>query len=1272
MALVAEHDVVLLAPNGREQTVALRITRAGVQLATLSEKKNIHRFAFEVIKKWLPASLRSRNPGPADCLDLQIETDKGPRDLRMRTSSTQTVQNIIDELKETVLDIMREMEEARSDNPDSSLKTSQDYSSQSGQLTSSSISHSMGSDDTSSSRQPSFHQAATQGRADTPTVTGQRKAQLRMQAVGAAVHGSEPSHQDVQRTSAHPLDRAEGHVSQLAQPAAARNMPPGPTQPSQGPRPGAIATSAPQGGLAAAQHLTNSINTGEIQPLLQQTQQQPRQPPQQAVAGSGSGWWGRSIGARQPSRGGEAGELAPAPRQDSFGPDYVNVAFAPRAAPSPLGYPTGPAHASFSYFATSSTQRAAQSDSILAQAPQGAPGAGQPGLGGQQPGPRPDLLPQLAARAAGSLEVAAAATASAAEAEARQLVAESRAAALEHQVEELSVQNSFLEGLVQRVMTELASHQALRGSSSPSKAAAEVFSESSAPLPAWLKDRRHLNPLLAAYDDKLAVLEASLAGSTDGMARLQRQVRPQSQPPSSPHCQRSPGAQAGCSCVCRSCFDIAIVVHAVLRCCQVEVVVAENEKLQASLAKAKEASSAATAKADAAQGADAGTALLREENDLLRQASVLGSVQDAENELLVSAQAEVDQEMQRLHRQAEEAAGAKLRAVKEHASMIALLQQHATAAQLAAQQLALPFPDFQEAELQATRLQAALKSSEARASKLSAQLTQTQSQLEDAQVAAEGATRQLAGLQAALAQAQAEASTATQQARTATDTQAILQVEVSSLKERYEVAAAEGAAARREGEALRGALASVESRLSEYKLKDAEVYGRIREAMEAAEAARLARDSSTRCQHDLERELEAVSAKLTAVRKNGIQTEQCQKRKEVGRQGAGPISKQQPGSAAPGLGLPPACCLQAVRDQVYAELQGQLHAQALELANLKEELKAAQDQVYEHKAASERAARDASSLSAELTALKEDLGETLSSKSRVTLMSLSTMERIQEVEQERDEAVQALDSRNRQLERQQREWALERQSLESELRTLRKAVAELESSVSTAKGEVAGYARQTGPLARWTVDTTGSMKADAIWSEALGREVANLREAKIRAEAELRHQLSAAREERDAEVKAMAQRMEAAISSCAKSSVSLCERSVAEAERMIESKDALLARWKEEAQGLHSVTHAHQLALTEVEALRGALPEMQAALLDAEERSSQLHMQLLAAGNREEELEQEIRSLHGQLERAIFENKRPERARDPLTEKFEALKARAGDGQVVVGRRGGA
>lgn len=52
-------------------------------------------------------------------------------------------------------------------------------------------------------------------------------------------------------------------------------------------------------------------------------------------------------------------------------------------------------------------------------------------------------------------------------------------------------------------------------------------------------------------------------------------------------------------------------------------------------------------------------------------------------------------------------------------------------------------------------------------------------------------------------------------------------------------------------------------------------------------------------------------------------------------------------------------------------------------------------QAAEQRAAADRATREVASLSAELAALKEDLGETLSSKSKVTLMSLSTMEKIQ-------------------------------------------------------------------------------------------------------------------------------------------------------------------------------------------------------------------------------------------------------------------------------------
>jgi len=64
--------------------------------------QELNTFPFEVIKKWLPSNLRSRNVGPDNCLDLQIETDRGPRDLRMRTDSAATVKAIIQLLRDTV------------------------------------------------------------------------------------------------------------------------------------------------------------------------------------------------------------------------------------------------------------------------------------------------------------------------------------------------------------------------------------------------------------------------------------------------------------------------------------------------------------------------------------------------------------------------------------------------------------------------------------------------------------------------------------------------------------------------------------------------------------------------------------------------------------------------------------------------------------------------------------------------------------------------------------------------------------------------------------------------------------------------------------------------------------------------------------------------------------------------------------------------------------------------------------------------------------------
>lgn len=83
---------------------------------------------------------------------------------------------------------------------------------------------------------------------------------------------------------------------------------------------------------------------------------------------------------------------------------------------------------------------------------------------------------------------------------------------------------SFLESLVKRLSAELARRQAALGESGASTET-ELLVDDGSPMPGWLKDRRYLNPLLAAYDDKIAGLEAEAGARTEQIARLQRQVR---------------------------------------------------------------------------------------------------------------------------------------------------------------------------------------------------------------------------------------------------------------------------------------------------------------------------------------------------------------------------------------------------------------------------------------------------------------------------------------------------------------------------------------------------------------------------------------------------------------------------------------------------------------------------------------------------------------------------------------------------------------------------
>jgi len=50
----------------------------------------------------LPSKLRSKDPGSDDCLDIQVETVNGRKDLRMRCQSVAAVNIIITDIRTTV------------------------------------------------------------------------------------------------------------------------------------------------------------------------------------------------------------------------------------------------------------------------------------------------------------------------------------------------------------------------------------------------------------------------------------------------------------------------------------------------------------------------------------------------------------------------------------------------------------------------------------------------------------------------------------------------------------------------------------------------------------------------------------------------------------------------------------------------------------------------------------------------------------------------------------------------------------------------------------------------------------------------------------------------------------------------------------------------------------------------------------------------------------------------------------------------------------------
>ncbi|KAF8060606.1 SCLT1 [Scenedesmus sp. PABB004] len=396
---------------------------------------------------------------------------------------------------------------------------------------------------------------------------------------------------------------------------------------------------------------------------------------------------------------------------------------------------------------------------------------------------------------------------------------------------EAAAQISFLEDLVQRLAAELAARLDGAGAGaggelqpggggeggalrSVSFGGVHVFDSSggAAPeLPPWMRDSRFLNPLLAAYDERLAEARAELAARGEAVAGIKTKV---------------------------------------------QQLVEENEALHARLAQATARLDARSATALDGDAEDGDAARLQERLELLEQ----------ENDLLVAQQGELDVEVARLaaaladrdHQLAsvsQDAARAgeleaSLRATrgtdKDTGHLRAKIKVHTGGAAGAAG---------------AGRATGAWPRADAggprgAAQELSDRLRDEAGRTADALRVAEAARQQAALAQAELATSQATARMVVS-----------LQTELSKARGAAEAAGGEAAALRGEAEGLRSAVRALEGRLAEYQDKDTEVYLRIKEAMELAEEARLERDAAVSENAALGQSLAAAQAKLAeAVR----------------------------------------------------------------------------------------------------------------------------------------------------------------------------------------------------------------------------------------------------------------------------------------------------------------------------------------------------------------------------------------------------------------------
>eukprot|EP00798_Chlamydomonas_sp_ICE-L_P001641 gene1641-33032_t len=572
----------------------------------------------------------------------------------------------------------------------------------------------------------------------------------------------------------------------------------------------------------------------------------------------------------------------------------------------------------------------------------------------------------------------------------------------------------------------------------------------------------------------------------------------------------------------------------------------------------------------------------------------------AERLELVDKHQEMEAELQRLVADLEMRDEQELRSVQDNASVLAAAHQSNMR--------------LQEIEGRYTRALEAVNVAEDQAKSAEARLAELNAILEDERMDATTTERALSEMRHQNAILVDEHAAVEKRCQMSLGAQSAAQRELGALRERCEMYNAKAVSLALEVEQLQMALKDVELKLTTYKNNDLEVHGRIKEAFEAADDAKKSREVAVA--HNAELQCEA-----DALKQNTCELEAA----------CNNLNAELQASAA-----------------AYALAEGELdttrNIKGISTTSIKGASALLVSRVIEHQTSISSLTTKNRWLEGELATLKVNLGEALSSKSRISLMSLSALEKVQDLEREREESNQKLESMARRLERCTTEWQHESKSSAVEISSLKKRASELEARFDVATAEAAGCVHQLTEVAKElqvSQVVNDELRRELQVSKAVNDELRGELQVSQAVNDELRGKLregaEAADAERMMEVKMLTAKLEASMAGCA--------RSVAGAEKALVAKEALLARWKEEAQVVTTkleraiVEHKQDLGDKErdvvslkrqVDSLlreNGQLSSKLATANTTKEENPTVHMQVLASDASEADHERDVKAL---------------------------------------------